>query len=397
MLFSVKQQKIYVFFFITLMSVQIIPLEGMDVSIVKAICMSIAPVILLLSLNSVKVTNALLWGTMYFIFLITCSLLALDNIQWDRIVFRGLYIYMFVSVVQIVEFGTISIKSFQTFIKCLLYAYFIIAILQQICLLIGILDMPLFNLIRQKTPDSFWKVNSLAIESSHAARIVTILFYTYIRIKELIEPNILSIKQYWSSDKLVIIGYLYFIISIGSATGLIGLLIICVYFLRKNLISSLLLIAIVVIIITQFMSEQMDRISAILVSFPADDISKQMVETEASGAARLTGIVNTFQHLDLTTKEAWIGQGTSFRRTFESIYGNKNMIGDITNYGIITYCFSLIFVYRTAISRLFSFETLIFIALLGAGIGSNYYIWSALLLFYMIKFYEKDTCQYFDN
>lgn len=386
---SSRFQQRFVFFFIALMSIQILAIEGMDVSVIKAVCMAVTPLVLLSYGKGILVTKAIFWGFVYFASIVICSLLAFDAIQWQRIIFRGLYICMFISVVQIFEANFIPIKTTKKFIKYLLIAYFVILILQQLFMLVGIINFPIINLIRESAPENILKVNSLAIEASHAVRIVTVLFYVYIRLCELSDSSSLSIKQFLQDNKYISIGYFYFIISIGSATGLVGLSVVLLYFFKRNLNTSLLVIAVVLILISQFMGEEVDRINNIVESFSADDIGAQMRKTESSGAVRINGFVNTFKYLDLSTKEAWIGQGSSTLRSIEMIYSRKTMIGDITNYGIITYILSLMFVFRASICRFFSIETLFFITLFGAGVGSVYYIWSALMLFYIINYYER--------
>lgn len=388
-IFSNQLIRGFIFFYITLMSVQIIPIEGMDVSIVKAIGMSFAPFVLILYGKQLRLNQALVWGMIYFSSIVCCSLLAFDTVQWNRIVFRGLYICMFIVVVQFMCFKIVSLESFLSYLKILIFAYIIILILQQICLAIGLLNIPFLNLIKSRLPQNFLKVNSLAIEASHAARILTILFWTFIRILEIKKNSHVTVFDLLTDNKWITIGFLYAMLSMGSATALVGIMVISVHFF-KNSNSATMAIIVIGIIVFQFMAEQMERVSNIIESFSAEDVGRQMRRNEASGAARMMGIVNTFNNLDWTTKEAWIGQGSSFLRSINNIYSSKMMIGDITNYGFITYFFSLLFVFRASIHRIISIETLIFITLLGAGIGSNYYIWSALLLFYMINYYERE-------
>ena len=84
--------------------------------------------------------------------------------------------------------------------------------------------------------------------------------------------------------------------------------------------------------------------------------------------------------MDLTEKETWFGKGIDVN-VLEDALSKEITIGGISDYGLISYIISLIFVFGCCIKKLFSIETLIFIILMGAGIGNIAFGWGGLMLF----------------
>lgn len=383
-----KRAGIIVLFYLLIMSVQIIAIDGMGIGFFRAALMACSPLFLFPYLTRIRADKTLFVASAYMCCIICTSLLAFDHIVWPRIIYRFFYLQTFIVITQLINIGRLQPILFFSFIKYLIISYAVVLIVQQGAAALGLLNLKIINMSPSINGAEFLKCNSLAIEPSHSARILTILFYGYIRISEIANNNILSIKSLFTEHKFVSYAFLYSMLSMSSATAIVGILIICIYLFRKINSTSIIFLFIGLLLL-QSDFEQVSRVRNIIESLSSNDVAGEMLRKESSGSIRIMGIVNTFTNLDLSTKAAWIGQGTSYDNSINNLLAGKTMIGDITSYGLITYIVSLALL-GCCVRRVFSIETLIFVSLLSAGIGSNYYIWCALIVFYIIKYFEDN-------
>ena len=125
-----------------------------------------------------------------------------------------------------------SIEYFTSVLKWLIYGYTICLLLQQACILVGIRYFPLINLVR----GSYYAINhlnTLAIEPSHAARLMTVFFYGFLKCTEYLKDSPMSIRQLYIQYRWVIISFVYFMLMIGSGTAIVGLAIVSLYFAKE--------------------------------------------------------------------------------------------------------------------------------------------------------------------
>ena len=190
-------------------------MQNNRIIIILLLSLSISPAIFLGEGNR----NLLLIGVMsiipifflkYFkldkidIILLACFLLMLigpyfTNIESYRIstiLYSIMFGFLFITYKQILYHSFFTIENFIKLIKYIIYAYLIVLIIQQFCVLTG---LPIFN-ISNYSPAEPFKLNSLSAEPSHTVRIVALLMFTYIILTEIMKDTKYSFLEELRND-----------------------------------------------------------------------------------------------------------------------------------------------------------------------------------------------------
>lgn len=378
--------------YIVLMATQIIALEGFGVSPIKVVAMLLAPFIILTSGSIKLVSNALVYGGFFLLTMTICAMCSSHLVAWNRIGYRAMYIMMFICVYYIIYEGHINLDFIKKVIKILIIAYGIIFVIQHLFFLVGFREIPILNFYGSLTLKGVFKPNGLAIEGSHAARILTILYWGFLKLTEIEEGHPVEFKKSWMDYSLTTSLFWLSMITMGSATAMIGIFLILLYFFKKD--AGLTFIGLIIFVL--LMNVDIDnitikRVQVIFNSLFSDDIGSSLKKGEGSGAIRIMPIVNTINSLDLFSWKSWIGQGSVQNLDVDFVkrmFSESRYIGDITDFGLFTYLLSLIFVYRCCIRSFFSMESLLFLLLATFSVGSVYYTWLMLIIFCAVKYYS---------
>ena len=239
-------------------------MQNNRIIIILLLSLSISPAIFLGEGNR----NLLLIGVMsiipifflkYFkldkidIILLACFLLMLigpyfTNIESYRIstiLYSIMFGFLFITYKQILYHSFFTIENFIKLIKYIIYAYLIVLIIQQFCVLTG---LPIFN-ISNYSPAEPFKLNSLSAEPSHTVRIVALLMFTYIILTEIMKDTKYSFLEELRNDKLLWFAFLWIMLTSGSATGFLFLAIIFMKFLQIRNIVFLFILTVLGIIL----------------------------------------------------------------------------------------------------------------------------------------------------
>ena len=377
-------------FYMVLMSVQIIALEGMAISLVKATAMTFSfPILFYLLTRSREDMTVFFLAIVYWLVLICCSLMSSAAVSWDRIIYRAMFLSTFMCHYYIVYTEKIDLSFVQKLFAFIVCAYGASFILQCFFFLIGIREMPLINLTGAMTMGGGIKANCLAIEPSHAARILAFVYWGYIALTEISNGREMSIIEHYQKNPYTTVSFWLTMLFMGSSTAILGAAIVGIHFFKKRLeIYLLAIFACIVIMNIDFHIETIDRLKKVVEAFLSDDTVTALQQTESSGGARIAPIVNTLTQLDVTSLQTWIGRGSDNVRTHAAMWTTQR-IGDINDFGLITYICSLVFVFKCCIRRFFCIETLLFTVLLGFAIGSLYTCWCGLMVFTTIRYYKN--------
>lgn len=377
--------------YITLMATQIIVLEGFSVSSVKVAAMLLTPLIILTFGYIKLVSNALVYGGIFLLTMAVCAMCSSHLVAWNRIGYRAMYVMMFICIYYIIYEGRIDLSFIKKIINVLIVAYGIIFIIQHLFFLAGFREIPMLNFYGSITMKGVFKPNGLAAEASHAARILTVLYWGFLKLTEIEKGHSVEFKESWKDYSLTTSLFWFSMIAMGSATAMIGFFLILLYFFKKK--SGIILMGLIISVL--IMNVDIDnvtikRVQVVFNSLFSDDIGNSLKKGEGSGAVRIMPIVNTVTNLDLSSWKAWIGQGSVQNLNVEFVkrmFSENRYIGDVTDFGLFTYFISLIFVYRCCIRKFFSMESLLFLFLATFSVGSVYYTWLMLIIFCTIKYY----------
>ncbi|MFI3285197.1 MAG: hypothetical protein R3Y08_00945 [Rikenellaceae bacterium] len=371
-------------FFLVLMCVQYLPWEGYGVSYIKFTAMCLAPIIWLLT--SSKISKAFVWAGLYFVAILFSGLFNLHSFRLSTVGYLLSFIFMFIMYYNLVWVEQIfSLDSFIRLLKKLILAYVICLLMQQAVHLVGIESFPLINTY-SSYGRGFLAGNSLAIEPSHSARILTIAFLSLLRMYEVKwgKENV-NLKAIYADAKWVLLGFLWSMLTMGSGTAFVGLGILSLYFIKRQYVFTVVpLLVILYFAIPYIEFEPLQRAKVTLEATMTMD-ADAVIAADGSASVRIVPIINTLTELDLLDSKTWLGHGIDAGATGESM----KTIGGIGEYGLLSYICALTLIFTCIIRRFFSLETLLAFALVGLTINNFAYVWG----FYMIL----STTNYFQN
>ena len=364
------------------MSVQFVFWEGFTISIPKVVFMCcMFPVFLT---RCAQLTNALILG--YTFLLVTLFMCEFQPIppRYSTLGYSLLFINTFIVYYNLVWIkNCFSIDYFIKLTSCFIYAYCICLILQQIFLIIGIRSFSLINLGGW----DIYHLRSLAIEPSQAGRLLAVFFYAFLKATEYANGSPLKISELFKQYKWVILAFLDTIIGIGSGTAMVGLAIVSLYFVRKTYAFFIILTALLVYITIPYLDyEPLNRAMATFNAALTGD-TQEVIKADHSASTRVNILLDTFNKLDLSDSQIWIGYGIDAQRE----YAINRAIYD---YGLISYIFKILFFMVCCFTGFFTIETLMFILLFGMNVGNIAYGWSALMFFSAIKYFKQNYYQF---
>lgn len=373
--------------FLTLMSVQYIPLEGNGISNVKLTAMCCAPIIWLFSFKTLS--KAFTWA-FYFLLITSLSILYnIDSFRLSTVMYKISFVLMFVMFYDFVYHkSALSLEKFIRFLKSLILCYGIVLLLQQIFILVGLRYFPLINLMGFL--DRGIGANSLALEPSHSARILTAAMLVLLRMTELGNGRKkVRVKEFYKEHKWVVLGFLWSMLTMGSGTAFVGLGILLLYFLKgRNIFYSSLFLIGSYYSTSLVNYEPLERArNAVSVTLTLD--KEEVINQDYSAAARIVPLINTFLSLDLSKQTTWLGKGVDTSVNAEYLSEDQK-IGGISDYGLISFLASIGLVYACCIRQFWSLENLIFLILLGLTVSNIAYCWAILMLLTTSKYFQNN-------
>lgn len=369
-------------FTLVFMSVQFLFVEGWAVSIPKVAFMAITPALLLV--KSPCISKATIFGGTYLVVTLGMTCLHPGVTDSSTFFYTALFLFTFNLYYNLVYINNVfKIDDFIKILKGVIYAYAICLLLQQACMLVGIRYLPVINLMGRYYYELF-RLNSLAIEPSHAARILTVYFYAFLKVSEYKYGRGLSLKELFATYKWIVVAFLYTVIGIGSATAFVGLGILALYFLKKQYAAYVIMLGFT-FYMTVPMIDYPPLNRAMTVFNAAMTADAEVVkETDNSASARVNILLDTMKYLDLECADTWIGKGTG-----STLGSGKAIVSAIADYGMISYLSKLIFFFVCCFTSFFSLEVLIFILLFCLNIGNLAYGFATLMVFSTIKYFKN--------
>ncbi|MDA8963588.1 hypothetical protein N9H50_00685 [bacterium] len=370
--------------FLWVMSIQYIPLEGYGVSNLKFSLMCASPLIWILSYKTFS--KGFILGLLFIVSIIFSSLYNEQAIRFSSLGYKIAFIVMFITYYDLIYVRqALQLETFKRFIKNLIYAYAICLIIQQLFIIIGLIEFPLINLVTFIGRGI--GANSLSLEPSHSARILTVAMLVLLRLEEVSKPEInVTYKSFYRNNKILLLLFLWCMLTMGSGTAFIGLLILSSYFIKRQYFLRLLPILLLIAAITlKIYYEPLERAINTIVAITTLDVN-YIKTTDYSAAARIVPLINTIKFIDFTEISTWLGNGID--TNINALYlSEEQFIGGINDYGFICFLFSLFLFFGCCTKKIFSIETLAFVVLLSASINNVAYNWCILLLFTTSKYF----------
>lgn len=317
-----------------------------------------------------------------------------ESMRWSTVMYSVMFCLNFMAFTRLLHQSNFTIKRYLSLLKWLIHAYTITLIIQQICVLMG---LPIFNL-GNYNPVEPWKLNSLTTEPSHSARIIGLLMYCYIVIKEFIEKRDYQFQYDFNKDKWIWFSFLWTMLTMNSSTAFLFIAIILSKFIKnKTLIPFFILTAGVFSISSLMEFKSAERTYRVTMTTLTLDEAKVM-ETDGSAGARIIPLLTLSKTVTILSKDGWFGHGVdqvSKKRLMD--YRNSGYTEGLSGtlltvwyeYGFISFFIFVWFSFRTCFDRhaLLSFVFWFMLVFL-YGVN-NQIVWLCLTLLYINKFFSK--------
>lgn len=328
-----------------------------------------------------------------FLFLTIVIMYHMDTVRWTTILFSIAFIIFFISFARVTITKSPSPLFFQNILKLLIYSYCIVLIIQQTCVLLG---LPIFNVSAYNIIEP-WKLNSLMSEPSHSARVLPILMYIYISIKEVSEGK-KTIRESFKEDKPLWIAFVYACITMLSATAYIFMFIVFAKFLNKNTVVRTVLFVIILLTLVSNVIENkaFQRTYDVVVATMTFNEDK-IIEADGSGSYRIVPFFRGAKAIGASSFCDYFGHGIDAdMRDIEPLPGtDKGCAGPFAiwyNYGSILqllYWFATLkvcYIKKDKVSLL-----VWFLCVFTYGGMNNQIVWLSMILLYSYRYCIKQS------
>ena len=354
-------------------------------SFLKLGIMGMAPLVLLI--GGLRFTPALLLCATYWTWCYFSSLFNGEQ-RFSTLGFLGMYLATFVVYSQLLQLGTFTFVYFKRLLRWIIMAFGIILVMQQLCMLAGIHNMPLFNLDNQFFL-SLTKLHSLTLEPSHSARVLAVLALCYWRMYEMewgAKPTLCDLFTGEMRRPMAL--FFWSMLTMGSGTAFVALGCLSLYFVTKRTAAYVIPFIVAMYFAAGAMQlTQFERANNVAQAAMIGD-TQAVNEADGSAAYRVIPLVNTLTKTDLTQAETWLGKGTAKKPTTAALNMNVKL-GVIDQFGLVGFIITMLLVYLCIIRHFWSLETLLFFLLLGMGVGNIYYAWGCLLAMAGVTHFRK--------
>lgn len=378
-----RRLKQFTTFFLIYFCITYVPIEGyVGFGIGRIAACSIA--IIMMLMYSLKLSKAMIIGFIYLAYQFTSASFHPESWRWSTLLFSTAFVLSYISIYNFVVVEKVfSIEHFIKICKWVMGAYFAVCIIQQVLTIIGITYLPLVNMMY--TLGRGIGCQSLALEPSHSARIMLVIYYAYIKCCEYKRgEGPFTINELFSGEhKWVTIRFLWMMTTMGSGTAFVCLILLSLYFVRRhNWYYVIPMLAICYTLIQASGIEALDRAtSTIEATSTLDAITVR--ETDGSAAARITPMLNSL-NADFTQFDTWFGKGIDAGHAM----GAKKTTFD--DYGFVFSFITFLFNFSCAYN-FWSLGTIFMFAGVGGGAGGNiYYAWALMMVMTCVKYFHDN-------
>ena len=344
--------------------------------------------IIVLLFYTFKTSKALICGTIYLIFQYCVASFHPETFRWSTYIYSILLVLTYISFYNLVYIERVfTIDHFIRICKWFMMAYFIVCIIQQILTIAGIGYFPLLNMM--KNLDRGLGCQSLSMEPSTFGRFMLVFYYAYVKCSEYKRnEGAFTLNELFSGEhKWITIRFIWMMLTMGSGTAFVCLILFALYFVRKDNWYYIIPILIVCYILIQNSGiEALDRATNTIEATATLD-KETIQETDGSASARIAPIINSI-NADFSKKETWLGYGIDYGKNQETFYKQTGTLFD--DYGFIFYIISLIFTF-TCGYRFFSLASIFMFAGVGGSIGGNIqYGWELAMVMTCVRYFYEN-------
>lgn len=332
-----------------------------------------------------KISKAFILATVMLLIQFFVSIFHPESFRLSTLLYSVMLAFSFVSIYTLVyDKQVFTNEQFVNLIKGLIYAFFIVCIIQQCLILIGIRNLPWLNL---GFLDRGLGCSSLSYEPSSFARFMFVYYFAYIKCIEYRRGYSLTIKELFNAEhRKITCMFLWMMFTMGSGTAFVCLALLSLNFINKKnwyyIIPFFVFIIFVVLPLLNF--EQSNRAVKVMAAMTTFD-QEQVEAADGSGASRISPLLNSFS-TDFTQEETWLGHGTDY-----AIKNNLFVKQEMTlfdDYGLIWYISSLALSLSTAYGYSILTVIYMFSGTVGGANGNINYAWTLMIIISCIRYFH---------
>lgn len=307
--------KIYTYLLLILFSITITYFlgdKGKNLLLIGGI--SLSPLMLIMA--KPQTDRVFVLFTLYLALLAVSNYLHIENFRIESFVYTVCLILSFLFLRSSLGQGTIRLSIMIKFLKWIIYAYAIVLIAQQLCVLIGVKPINTYMIYENR-----WKLPSLSPEPSHLVIFVFFFMYTYLELREIILGRTYTLRDL-TKEKWLCLSYFWLMLTTVSTTGFILAFMIFLKFLnKKNILAFSVLFgfASLAFVLLATGIESFDRIPTFLNAIVTLDF-KTIDTADHSAAYRVVPFFTLIDNLSLTDLSAWIGHGMDAGKKMSQSY-----------------------------------------------------------------------------
>lgn len=344
--------------------------------------------IFVLLFYSLKASKALIIGVIYLIYQYIVASFHPESFRWNTYIYSILLVLTYVSFYNLVFIEKVfKIDHFIRICKWFMMLYFVVCIIQQVLTILGIGYFPLLNMMQNL--DRGLGCQSLSMEPSTFGRFMLVFYYAYVKCCEYKrDEGPFTLRELFSGEhKWVTIRFLWMMLTMGSGTAFVCLILFSLYFVRWHnwyYIVPFIIIGYITIQASGF--EQLDRATSVINA--TTTLEKENIqEADGSAAARISPIINSL-NADFSKKETWFGYGIDYGRDHNTFVRQTGTLFD--DYGFIFYLISLLFAFSCAYN-FWSLGCIFMFAGIAGGMGNNIqYAWELAMVMTCVRYFYEN-------
>lgn len=372
---------------ITLFLIYYIPIDTIGTNApIKTALMAMSIVILFI--YNFYISKALLIGVLYLGIQYFVASFHPSSFRWGTIIYTALLVLTYVCFYNMVVIKRIfTIEYFIKICKWMMTIYFVVCIIQQFLITIGIAYFPTLNLFL--ILDRGIGCQSLSLEPSHFARIMLVFYYAYVKCCEYKRgEGPFTLNELLSGEHLwVTIRFLWMMTTMGSGTAFVCIILFSLYFVRRhNWYYVIPALALSYLLIQASGIEALDRATSTINATTTMNL-ETVENADGSAAYRIAPLINSL-NADFTKTETWLGYGIDY--AVNNQMHTKHSMTLFDDYGFIFYLVTLALSFTCAYNFL-SLATIFMFAGVGGGCHSNVqYTWALMMVMTCVKYFYEN-------
>ncbi len=307
-------------------------------------------------------------------------------VRWSTVFYSILFCLTFLSFIRVFHNAEYSLNDFLKILKFVITAYFVVLVIQQFCVLVG---LPIIN-ERAYFVSEPWKLNSLSAEPSWSGRIVGLLSFCYFSTLDKINGFRANLSYSLIKERKIWFIVLWTQLTMLSVTAVLFVIILCFRFFRPKAIFQFLIITISLFILVNMLNiETFIRLKHTFAAFLSFDV-EEIIKADHSGSSRIIPTLVLSKLVTIFSLEGLTGHGVDFVRNNVDFGLGYNVsgggfLGFWLEYGFIPFVVFITFSLFVSLDRKEPL-TFIFWYFLIFSYGINSQIpWLAMLLLYINK------------